>query len=112
MRGENQRWSSNTKRNWLPRKLFLLRAVGCASLLSCAAVALAQEFSVEWWTVDGGGEVFSTTADQQWQLSGTVGQWDSSAPQAMTGAGWALTGGFWPRTRERPEIIFSDGFEG
>jgi hypothetical protein len=112
MRGAHStKGSGIKKRSWLPRKSTLLRGAGCTCLLLFAAVGVAQDFSVEWWTVDGGGEVFSETADQQWQLSGTIGQWDSTAPEAMAGGGWILTSGFWPRSVEKPEIIFADGFE-
>lgn len=71
----------------------------------------AQDFDVDWWTIDGGGEVLSETADQQWQLSGTLGQWDSTESLELAGAGWTLTGGFWPTTVDQTDRIFSDGFE-
>jgi len=80
-------------------------------LLLCTALS-AQDFSVDWWTVDGGGEVMAETANRQWQLSGTLGQWDSTASQALSGGGWILAGGFWPVTVEETDRIFSDGFEG
>jgi hypothetical protein len=84
------------------------------TLLSAAlvpAVAMAQEVTLEWYTIDGGGAIRSESADQQWQLSGTIGQWDSSKPQASTGAGWRLTGGFWSILVNPIDKIFHDRFE-
>lgn len=83
-------------------------------LLTLVLVALpgaAQDFDVDWWTIDGGGEMFSETTDQHWQLSGTLGQWDSSEALELRGSGWTLSGGFWPATVDETDQLFSDGFE-
>ncbi|MCA1779887.1 MAG: hypothetical protein LC637_11030 [Xanthomonadaceae bacterium] len=79
--------------------------------LLLSATIWAQDFSIDWHTIDGGGEVLSETSDQQWQLSGTLGQWDSTASLALSGAGWTLSGGFWPVTVEQTDRLFRDGFE-
>jgi hypothetical protein len=84
---------------------------GYALLLLVSAAVSAQDFDLDWWTVDGGGEVLSETADQQWQLSGALGQWDSTESLALSGAGWTLTGGFWPVNIDRTDLLFRDGFE-
>lgn len=81
------------------------------TLVLIALPAAAQDFDVDWWTVDGGGEMFSETTDRQWQLSGTLGQWDSTESLRLAGSGWTLTGGFWPVTVDQTDQIFSDGFE-
>jgi len=80
-----------------------------ALLLPVAAVP--QDFSIDWWTIDGGGEVLAETADGQWQLSGTIGQWDSTELLAVSGAGWTLTGGFWPVNIDQTNLLFRDSFE-
>jgi hypothetical protein len=49
----------------------------------------AQPFTVDWFTVDGGG---GNSAGGVYSLSGTIGQPDAGA---MSGGGFALTGGFW-----------------
>jgi len=82
------------------------------TILLLSATTWAQDFTVDWHTIDGGGEVLSETSDQQWQLSGTLGQWDSTESQSLTGAGWTLTGGFWPVNIDQTNIMFRDGFEG
>ncbi len=61
-----------------------------ALTLSGTVVALADDFDLDWWTVDGGGQMRSTGGG--FELSGTVGQPDAGA---MTGGGFELAGGFW-----------------
>jgi hypothetical protein len=56
-----------------------------------ARAALADTFDLNWWTVDGGGDM--NTVGGTFTLSGTIGQPD--AGPAMTGGGFSLTGGFW-----------------
>ena len=54
---------------------------------------VADEFDIDWWTIDGGGGMFSTGGD--FELSGTVGQPDASIG-LMAGGDFELSGGFWP----------------
>ena len=54
-----------------------------------AAPASAQ-FMIPWWTVDGGGQTFSTGG--QFTLGSTVGQADTGV---MAGGQFTLHGGFW-----------------
>src|SRR5262245_42246150 len=61
--------------------LFSLGTLGCA---------FAQPFTVDWFSMDGGGGM-STGGD--YQSSGTIGQPDAGGP--MTGGTFSLTGGFW-----------------
>ncbi len=65
--------------------------LGCCLLLFafCLSV-LAQPFSIDWTTVDGGG---GTSTGGVYSVSGTVGQPDASG--AMSGGNYTLTGGFW-----------------
>lgn len=53
------------------------------------ASARAQNYSIDWFTIDGGG---GTSSGGSYALSGTIGQPDASA---MTGGDFVLTGGFW-----------------
>ena len=50
----------------------------------------AQSYSVDWFTIDGGG---GTSTGGVYSVSGTIGQPDAGGP--MTGGNFALTGGFW-----------------
>src|SRR5450759_4556388 len=50
----------------------------------------AQSYSIDWFTIDGGG---GTSTGGVYSVSGTIGQHDAS--EAMTGGNYSLTGGFW-----------------
>ena len=55
---------------------------------ACAA-ALAQSFSIDWHTIDGGG---GTSTGGVYSVSGTIGQPDVGA---MSGGNFSVSGGFW-----------------
>jgi hypothetical protein len=58
--------------------------------LALATRALAQSYSIDWFTIDGGG---GTSTSGVFSVSGTIGQPDAGGP--MTGGNFSLTGGFW-----------------
>jgi hypothetical protein len=66
------------------KKLFLLFA------LLIPAIGFAQQYSIGWYKVAGGG---GTSTGGTYQVSGTIGQHDASG--AMTGGNYSLSGGFW-----------------
>ncbi len=51
--------------------------------------AMAQNYSVDWYTVDGGG---GTSTGGVYTVSGTIGQPDAGV---MSGGNFTLVGGFW-----------------
>jgi hypothetical protein len=53
------------------------------------ACAQCQSFAIDWFTIDGGG---GTSTGGVYSVSGTIGQPDAGR---MTGASYALDGGFW-----------------
>lgn len=55
-----------------------------------SAAALAQSYSIDLFTIGGGG----TSTSGVFAVSGTIGQPDASQPP-MTGGNFSLTGGFW-----------------
>jgi len=59
-------------------------------LLTAASAANAQNYSINWFKVAGGG---GTSTDSVYSVSGTIGQHDASGP--MTGGNYSLCGGFW-----------------
>src|SRR6476661_1860656 len=62
-------------------------------LLACAAMPAAvhaQSYSIDWYTIDGGG---GTSTGGVYSVSGTIGQPDAGGP--MTGGNFTLSGGFW-----------------
>jgi hypothetical protein len=60
-------------------------------LLAAATLVYAQTYSIDWFTIDGGG---GTSTGGVYSISGTIGQPDAGGP--MTGGNFSLTGGFWP----------------
>ena len=89
-----------------------LAAVLLSLALLLPSAASTQDYSLDFYTVDGGGEILSESDDQQVQLSGTLGQWDSTELIEQSGGGYTLTGGFWPVNIEQTDLLFRDGFEG
>jgi hypothetical protein len=65
-----------------------LFAIGLLALLS--KLASAQQYSVDWYKVAGGG---GTSTGGVYAVSGTIGQHD--AAQLMSGGNYSLNGGFW-----------------
>ena len=61
----------------------------CFLTSDCWLQALAQQYSIDWFKVSGGG----TSMNGQYSISGTIGQHDAGGP--MTGGNYSLTGGFW-----------------
>lgn len=53
------------------------------------ALGLAQQYTVDWYTIDGGG---GTSSNGQYVVSGTIGQPDAGV---MSGGSYSLAGGFW-----------------
>jgi hypothetical protein len=53
------------------------------------ALGLAQQYSIDWSTIDGGG---ATSTGGVYSVSGTIGQPDAGT---MSGGTYTLSGGFW-----------------
>jgi hypothetical protein len=62
------------------------------SALMCGQSARAQQYSIDWHKISGGG---GTSTGGVYSVNGTIGQHDATANNAMTGGGYSLTGGFW-----------------
>ena len=50
----------------------------------------AQQYSIDWHTIDGGG---GASTGGVYSVSGTIGQPDAGGP--LTGGSFSLIGGFW-----------------
>ncbi len=59
-------------------------------MLLFGAVGFAQQYSIDWHKIAGGG---GTSTGGQYSLSGTIGQQDAGS--AISGGNYSLTGGFW-----------------
>src|ERR1043166_8188399 len=63
-------------------------------IVVAAIPAVAQPYDISWYTMDGGGGMFSTGGT--FSLGGTIGQPDAQPNPVMSGGTYNLTGGFWP----------------
>jgi hypothetical protein len=79
-------------------------AVGVVISVLAATVLMADDINLDWWTIDGGGGMFSTGGGLE--LSGTVGQPDAGA--ALIGGSLELVGGFWSAVAGEDEFCFGD----
>lgn len=83
----------NTKtqiRTFWKLKLGASLVVGACSLVLCTCpVARAQSYSIDWFTIDGGG---GTSTGGVYAVSGTIGQPDAGT---MSGGNYTIQGGFW-----------------
>ena len=57
--------------------------------LAAALIVHAQSYSIDWFTIDGGG---GTSTGGVYSVSGTIGQPDAGTPR---GGSYTLAGGFW-----------------
>ena len=86
----------------MKRTIWALLAVGvlCALLVELAAASSGGDYTLDWYTIDGGG---GTSAGGDYSLSGTIGQPDAGA---MSGGDYAVSGGFWGRFVEALYELF------
>ena len=78
----NARHPGRTNRGVLPLAFLVL--------VAATLDANAQNYSIDWYKVAGGG---GTSTDALYSVSGTIGQHDAGGP--MNGGNYSLTGGFW-----------------
>ena len=64
-------------------------ALTLACLLCTGSFASAQNFTIDWFTIDGGG---ATSSGGAYTISGTIGQPDAGT---MSGGNYSMIGGFW-----------------
>ena len=85
----------------------LFAAAGTLSANDC------EDYCIDWYNIDAsGGVMLSESDDEQWQLSGTIGQWDATEARALSGGQWRLTGGFWGMSLEElADFLFQDRFQ-
>jgi hypothetical protein len=83
-----------------------------AATILLAGVLSAQQFSIDWHTIDGGGGI---STGGVFTVSGTIGQPDAGGP--MIGGSYSLTGGFWAlpavvQTPGAPTLVITLGAPG
>jgi hypothetical protein len=65
------------------------RALSLVFLCCFCGVALAQSYSIDWFSIDGGG---GTVTGGVYSISGTIGQADAGH---LSGGNYTIEGGFW-----------------
>lgn len=65
------------------------RFVAALVFVASAIIVHAQSYSIDWFTLDGGG---GTSTGGVYSVSGTIGQPDAGA---LSGGSYTLAGGFW-----------------
>jgi hypothetical protein len=60
-----------------------------AGLILSVALSVSAQYSIDWYTIDGGG---GTSSGGPYTLTGTIGQPDAGV---HTGGNYTLVGGFW-----------------
>jgi hypothetical protein len=71
-----------------------IRVALVTAVLGGVISASAQDYDIDWHTIDGGGVMWSSGG--AFELSGTIGQPDAGpGTPGMNGGDFTLTGGFW-----------------
>jgi hypothetical protein len=78
-------------------KNIISTGAGLAAALFLVPIVHAQSFSIDWFTIDGGG---GPSTGDGFTLNGTVGQPDAST---MSGGNYSLAGGFWGASETSPQ---------
>ena len=79
-------------------KRSLISASLLALVLFLPGLLQAQPFTIDWFTIAGGG---GTSSGGSYTLSGTIGQADAGN---MSGGNYSITGGFWSLTATVPVV--------
>jgi hypothetical protein len=74
----------------MSKKFLLLALIIFSGLFAVITPAFAQNYSIDWYKISGGG---GASSGGQYSVSGTIGQHDAGGP--MSGGNFSLTGGFW-----------------
>lgn len=81
----------------------LIHALSIGLTLALASNTTFGDYTIDWWTIDGGGEMWTTGGD--FELSGTIGQPDAGV--LMSAGDYELAGGFWAGGAAEP-FCFGD----
>jgi len=94
------RWFSPVYKRYVEEGPMIQRSLPMLGLTLALAMPLAADYSIDWYTIDGGG---GTSTGGDFQVSGTIGQPDAGA---ATGGPYQLVGGFWAFTQS---VVPPDG---
>jgi hypothetical protein len=80
------------------------------AILLATPIAAGGDRESDWYTIDAGSTM--ATSGGQWQLEGSVGQFDATQAGESSGGDLSLTGGFWALDSALLDELFCDRFEG
>ncbi len=94
-------------------KLTIGKFLSAVVLLASSSLASGDDWAIDWYTVDAGGEMFATedSPDPDWDLSATIAQWEVDMDQPAEGGAWSLVAGFWAFTAPPSDLVFVNRFE-
>ncbi len=81
------------------RRFALFGVIVLLLIVAGISYAASNGFSLDWWTVDGGG---GTSQGGDFAVSGTIGQPDTSS--LMSGGEYTVVGGFWSGASTPPSL--------
>ena len=92
----------------VPRFSTLFVLLVLSSAVSAGDLEDEEAFQIRAWSFTAGG--ISGVEIDEWQFSGSFGQWDATEARESTSGRVSLTGGLWSYT-VRPDGIFFNRFE-
>lgn len=93
------------------RQLLILYAILKLSFIF-APDATAQEAPPKFKVLTSQQAKETQALANDWLLTGTIGQWNATAPRALSNGVNTISGGAWSvNVRPRPKNIFNDRFE-
>lgn len=101
-------------KNKLTRNSLIKPLVATTMLMSTATASAAcgDDFCIPWSAISNGGVTNASSNDSEWQLSGTIGQSNTSQAFELISGQWRLTVGFWSTILQGLEdSVFEDRFE-
>ena len=97
---------NNAKSFHLAVLTFVLLIIGASVMARQFGGGEGPHFDLSWNTIDGGGGTSTGGDAGELSLDGTIGQADAGT--LLTGAGFELSGGFWPGNVPLPDPCPSD----
>ena len=77
--------------------------------LVSGAASAGDNLSIDWYSIDAGGTLSASGGSLE--LQGTIGQFDATSANELSGGSLRLTGGFWGLEAAVLDQIFRDRFE-
>ncbi len=87
--------------------------VGLISFVLWGISASAEDsFQITASSISGGGIIESESSNGDWELAGTIGQWEATRGRFHSAPPFQSTGGFWALSLpDLPDSLFMDRFE-